>query len=112
MTLGDEQWMDKRPSRGIVTELSWNRDEAFSVSKWADSAGHWPSALDKHIGKTFFHPVRGHLYEVVGIVHQAEDDRWELAYRRVTRGGLLVGPLHTHRPEDFLREGRFMEVKK
>lgn len=111
MALGDEQW-EKRPSRGIVQELAWDRDAAFTTNKWADSAGNWPSGLDKHVGKTFFHPGRGHLYEIVGIVHQAEDDRWELAYRRKTQGGLLVGPLHTHRPEDFFREGRFMEVKK
>lgn len=110
MTIGDEQW--EKPSRGIVAELEWDRDEAFSPNKWADSADNWPSKLDKHVGKTYFHPGRGHLYEVVGIVHQAEDDRWELAYRRVSRGGLLSGQLFCHRPEDFLREGRFMEVKK
>lgn len=99
-------------SRGIVQELAWDRDSAFSPNKWADSTEKWPSSLDKFVGKTFFHPGRGHLYVVVGIVYQSEDDRWMLAYRWKTQGGLLVGPLCTHRPEDFLREGRFLEVKK
>lgn len=98
--------------RAITQELAWDRDIDFGKNKWEDSSGRWPSSLDKYIGKTYFHPGRGHLYEVVGIVHQAEEDLWVLAYRRRTNGGLLVGPLHTHRPEDFLREGRFLEVKK
>ena len=112
MSIGDDQWENKVPSRGIVQELAWDRDTAFSENKWADKDGKWPSSLEKFVGKTYFHPGRGHLYEVVGIVHQAEDDRWEVAYRRVSRGGMLSGPLHTHRPEDFLHQGRFMEVKK
>lgn len=110
MSIGDELW--DRSSRGIVQELSWDRDAAFSQSKWADSTEKWPSSLDKFVGKMFFHPGSGHLYEVVGIVYQSEDDRWELAYRRKSSGGLMTGPLCCHRPEDFLREGRFMEVKK
>lgn len=98
--------------RGITAELAWDHEDAFSKNIWADSENKWPTGLSGYVGKTYFHPGRGHLYEVVGIVYQSGDDRWELAYRRKTQGGLLVGPLFCHRPEDFLREGRFMEVKK
>jgi hypothetical protein len=35
-----------------------------------------------------------------------------LTYQRVSRGGLCSGPLFCHRPEDFEREGRFMQVKR
>lgn len=79
---------------------------------WADSQRIWPSKLNAKIGKVYFHSGKGHLYEIIGISYQAEDDRWMLAYRQVTKGGLKTGPVFCHRPEDFEREGRFMEVMK
>ena len=93
-----------------VWESGYNEiggEQAFS-----DKNGIWPSKLGGMVDKTFFHPGRGHLYRVIGLVFQAEDDRWELLYRKVSHGGVLTGPVFSHRPEDFGREGRFLEVKR
>lgn len=97
-------------------ELKWEYvDGALGSdpeSSWKDKAGFYPSALSKYVDKTYFHPSKGHLYKVVGITYQSEDDRWMLAYQRISSGGLRTGPLFNHKPEDFTREGRFLEVKK
>ena len=79
---------------------------------FSDSQGDYPSRVNKYVGSVYFHPKSGHLYEVVGICFQSEDNRWMVCYSRVTKGGLKTGPMFTHRLEDFLREGRFLEVKK
>lgn len=101
-----------RSRYGIMEELAWDTDGFPCEQNWSDSQQKWPSGLEKFHGKDYFHPGKGHLYVVVGTVYQSEDDRWMLAYRRKTTGGLLVGPVFMHRPEDFEREGRFLEVKK
>lgn len=111
MSIGDELW-EKKPSRGIIEDLSWDKESVLPAGQWCDSGGRYPSGLEKYVGKTYFHPKTGHLYMVVGTVFQSEDNRWEVAYMRISGGGLLRGPLFCHRPEDFDREGRFMEVKK
>lgn len=88
-------------------------NEFAGMHVWPDKQGAYPIKLDtKFVDKTFFHPGTGHLYVVVGLVFQSEDERWELAYRRKKASGMMTGPIFTHRPEDFEREGRFLEVKK
>ena len=77
-----------------------------------DAAGFFPSNFTKYENKVFFHPKTGSLYAVVGTIFQSETDRWMIAYQRVSKGGLRTGPVFCHLPEDFEREGRFMEVKK
>jgi hypothetical protein len=89
--------------------LGWDHLEG---EKWADVDGVWPSKLGRLVGEVFFHPKTGHLYRVDGMVFQSEDQRWMVAYRRISKGGLCTGPLFCHRLEDFEREGRFMLVKK
>ena len=96
----------------ITEELAWDNDGFPSSQNWSDSQQKWPSDLEKFHDKVYFHPGKGHLYVVVGTVYQSEDDRWMIAYRRKSSGGMLVGPLCTHRPEGFEREGRFLGVKK
>lgn len=88
-------------------DLDWE-DKNQTRRGWRDKSGKYPDDMNKYVGKTYFHPKTGHLYQVVGIVFQSEDEAWMLAYRRVND----VGPVCTHRPEDFFREGRFLEVKK
>lgn len=93
--------------------LDHDMNEFGEVKVWPDKSGTWPSKLDTaFVGKTYFHPGTGHLYDVLGIVFQSEDERWMLAYRRRKSSGVHIGPLFLHRPEDFSREGRFLEVKK
>lgn len=95
-----------------IPEWDSSRNQIGGESLWQDKDGEWVSTVSKYVGKTYFHAGKGHLYRVVGVVFQAEDNRWEVLYRRVTHGGLLSGPLFSHRPEDFGRHGRFQEVKK
>lgn len=92
-----------------VASCDYNGDGGFAIK---DAAGKWPSSFTKHQDKVYFHAGTGHLYKIVGIVFQSEQDRWMMAYQRVTSGGLLKGPVFCHLPEDFEREGRFQEVKK
>lgn len=71
--------------------------------------------------KVFFHPKTGHMYKVEGHIFDAERGRWMVTYRRVkpmtgsTTGEDLFAEYadqtYAHLPEDFLREGRFLEVK-
>lgn len=77
-----------------------------------DAAGKYPSDFTKYEGKVYFHSGRGHLYAVVGNVFHAEQNRWMIAYQRVSKGGMRIGPVFCHFPEDFEREGRFLEVKR
>lgn len=92
-----------------VSARDYNGDSGVAIK---DSSGKWPSSLTKYDGKTYFHAGSGHLYRIVGLVFQSEQDRWMLAYQRVSSGGLRTGPVFCHLPEDFEREGRFLEVKK
>lgn len=93
----------------LSDELGW---DYIAGEKWADSQNIWPSKLGKLVGEVFYHPKTGHLYTVIGMVFQSELNRWMVAYRRVTKGGMQTGPLFCHMPEDFEREGRFLPVKK
>lgn len=97
-----ELWID-------VSGGEYSLDSEYKIQ---DSSGRWPSYFTKFEHRVFFHPKTGHLYAVVGVIFQSELDRWMIAYQRVTRGGLKTGPVFCHLPEDFEREGRFMEVKK
>ena len=87
-----------------------------SRGSWQDKAGTYPDELSKYVGKLYFHPKTGNLYEVVGIIFQSQDERWEIAYKRVQLNSTILepidGPIFTHRPEDFTVEGRFLEVSK
>lgn len=94
-----------------VVDLEWNENGSLSKD-WSDSSGVWPTNLKKYLGKMYFHRGRGHLYMVLGTTYQSEDNRWMLAYQRITVHGEKTGPLFCHRPEDFNIKGRFMEVNK
>lgn len=90
-----------------------NWDEAFEPGAglekrdWADSAGRWAEPLRGRIGRRYFHPGTGSLYRVVGYVFDSQRERWMIMYQRESGGGVWA-----HLPEDFDREGRFLEVKK
>lgn len=77
----------------------------------ADRAGDKaPSHL---IGKTFFHPKTGSLYKVTDVGFDAERGRWMVVYIRLNAQGDRVGSCSFfHLPEDFLRDGRFLEVSQ
>lgn len=99
----------------LNNDLNWNWNGGALTENhisFKDAAENWPSTLKKHEGKLFYHAGTKHLYQIIGVTYQSEDDRWMLAYKRVTKGGVCVGPVFNHRPEDFFREGRFMEVDK
>ena len=77
--------------------------------KDADKAGMTaPTAMMK---KTYFHPKSGHLYTVIGIVFDSERGRWMVRYKQLDAHGNTFGVEFGHLPEDFEREGRFLEVK-
>lgn len=78
--------------------------------RWhADKGGVKGSDLDTtYVGKTYFHPKTGHLYRVSDVIFDSERERWLIMYNRIGDGGEVT---YAHLPEDFKREGRFMEVK-
>lgn len=77
-----------------------------------DNVGTWPSKIRARMEKIYFHAGRGHLYKIVGYGFDSERERWMIMYRRVSVGGLTSGPVFSHLPEDFDRDGRFQEVKR
>lgn len=75
-----------------------------------DAAGHTrPTDM---VGKRYFHPKTGHLYEVVGTALDAERGVWMVTYMRVTEDRSPEVNTFVHTLDDFRREGRFMEVKQ
>lgn len=74
----------------------------------ADGMGN--KAPKQLVGKKFFHPGTQHLYEIMGITFDAERERWMVRYARVNTLGDIIGIDFSHLPEDFGREGRFIEV--
>lgn len=86
---------------------AFDRGAGLEKRDWADSRGVWPDKLRPRIGRRYFHPKSGGLYRVVGYSFDSERERWVLMYQRET-GGVVF----SHLPEDFDREGRFLEVKK
>lgn len=108
--------------KGMEVNLEWETDgigiSTDEVVNIRDSDGRYPSKFEKYVGKFYFHPKTGHLYQVVGIVFQSQADKWQLAYMRVTTGGLKTGPVFTHYFDDFFQTTevggteRFMEVKR
>ena len=75
----------------------------------ADKAGM--TAPTEMLKKTYFHSKSGHLYTVTGVIFDAERGRWMLRYKQVNTEGETFGVEFSHLPEDFNREGRFLEVK-
>lgn len=66
---------------------------------------------ERLVGRTFMHVSSRSLYVVTGIVRDAERDRWAVKYREYDlNANALVGVEFTHLPEDFEKDGRFMEV--
>lgn len=66
----------------------------------------------KFVGKKYFHPKTGHLYQVTGFGIDAQREVWILQYERV----MSIVPAqdswaYFHTIKDFTREGRFLEVK-
>ena len=76
----------------------------------ADAAGK--KAPTDLRGKVFFHPGTGSLYKVTGHSFDAERERWMVNYVRTNADGDVFDQTYTHLPEDFRREGRFLEVKQ
>ena len=72
-----------------------------------DAEGKWPGPLRERIGRRYFHPGSGALYRVVGYAFDSQRERWMSLYQRESGGGVWA-----HLPEDFDREGRFLELKK
>lgn len=66
---------------------------------------------DRIVGRTFLHASSRVLYVTIGITRDAERDRWMVRYREYDlNSNSLVGVEFTHLPEDFEKEGRFVEV--
>lgn len=76
----------------------------------SDSAGK--KAPTDMKGKFYFHPKTGGTYNIVGHGFDSERERWMVIYQKwdIKRAD-NVGELFFHLPEDFGREGRFVEVK-
>lgn len=75
-----------------------------------DSAGK--KAPTDMIDNFYFHPKTGSTYIVVGCSFDAERERWMVMYRKWNvRLAEPQGQFYAHLPEDFGREGRFVEVK-
>lgn len=81
-----------------------------SSHEWQDSAGKWPNELEKFEGNRYFHPGKGHVYKVIGVIYQSEMDRWMITYQLLNEDGDRQGRIFAHLPEDFFREGRFLKV--
>ena len=76
----------------------------------ADSAGK-KAPTDIH-DNFYFHPKTGGTYIVVGHCFDVERERWVVMYRKWdVRMAEPKGQIFVHLPEDFLRDGRFVEVK-
>lgn len=78
-------------------EANWHKD--------ADGQTH----PDEFVGKQFFHPKTGHLYEVTGYGIDSQREVWLLFYKDTSSRGSDFTFCHTI--TDFKREGRFMQVK-
>lgn len=67
---------------------------------------------DRYVGKKYFHPKTGKLYEVVGFGIDSQRELWLVHYRQTasTVDG-FEGFTFTHTIAEFIREGRFLEVK-
>ena len=76
----------------------------------ADTAGQKGTQIVDMIGHRYFHPKTGGLYKVVGIGYDSERERWIVRY--VPEHPDELGFEFTHLPEDFNREGRFLQVRK
>lgn len=88
-----------------------------------DASGRNASDIAKmsEKGAIYLHVGTQTLYKVVGVGWDSERDRWTIRYRAVNRDPDVScedewGPntdfdFH-HLPEDFFREGRFIEVKR
>lgn len=70
-------------------------------------------------GKTYAHMKTGGVYRISGYLWDSGRDRWLLRYVRIWQGiGKKlpeeddgITPVYCHLPEDFLKEGRFLELK-
>lgn len=72
----------------------------------------WGKEIDERlVGRTFLHVSSRVLYVTTGISRDAERDRWMVKYREYDlNSNSLVGVEFAHLPEDFEKEGRFVEV--
>lgn len=90
-----------------------NWDEAFDEGSgleerdFPDSKRVWPGKIRARIGRLHYHPTTGGLYRIVGFTFDSQRERWLILYRSESGGTVF-----SHLPEDFDREGRFLEVKK
>jgi len=79
----------------------------------ADVKGVKPSQhLLQMVGKRYFHPKTGHIYIVKGFSFDSERGLWMINYRNEYEDGDNTDFDFCHLPEDFQREGRFLEVKR
>jgi len=83
-----------------------------------DIAGQKPADFNrgKLVGTRWFHPKTGGLYFVEGFSFDGERERWMILYRKEQTDDCdnlddTDFPF-SHLPEDFFREGRFLQVMK
>lgn len=78
-------------------------------TQWNGHAAGPDEVIRKAQGKIYVHLKRGHLYRVAGYGFDSERERWMLRYVRCNAASEIA---YFHLPEDFFREGRFLEVKE
>jgi len=93
-----------------------NGEVRVTLSTWhAYAAGQKASEIyrEKLIGSRWFHPKTGGLYFIEGFSFDSERERWMIMYRPEQRDDDDNADfLFAHLPEDFFREGRFLQVTK
>jgi len=126
MTLGDEQWSNRskekaKEERAEKLQKYWEAIKGGSNIPAGDlendlhDAG--PGILIECLqDRTFFHPGSGGMYRVKGFTWDSGRDRWLVRYVKLVgftlkEHGDQAFPAYSHLPEDFLRPGRFLEVK-
>ena len=122
MAHGDEQWKLESAASAKVSDLDryWEQvcsdfcDLASDLKH--DKHDEPPRIILAMQERTFFHPKTGHMYRVRGHVWDSGRDRHLLRYVRVKGIGMSAdkedhSKPYVHLPEDFLRAGRFLEVK-
>jgi len=80
-----------------------------------DTAGKKASEMHRGelVGSRWFHPKTGGLYFIEGFSFDSERERWMIMYRPEQRDEDDNADFpFAHLPEDFFREGRFLQVTK